>query len=448
MHVYDFITDEFQYQLKAKARKGNDRFEQVLRAYQILFLEHLRQCKPKAKATMLPKNLQEHPAVTEWLQELHEVIMQEEAQAEKIFGEVINGYFLFLRGKHFLSTLRYQDLLENYGLLLEENLSNLNLFFRGTDQAGTSKSKFYHIPYNNRHKVQNQRFSFSGIPFLYLGVSVADIYFEFDETNLNAHTPFIASFAYSPLTSVHFSRRYAPDQTKTKIFNITNLLFNCVNEIISTLADPPESRPTEHQQNNHKKLPVYFRKLMLSHLCTFPRLVDGSPFCEEYIIPQLFTEALRMHKYDGIIFSSTEFSQQKVDFEVPFPNLRFKDNMVWFTEYSDNDLYDEPLLGNFEITVKDLKGYGKTDCASLCEAISKQASNLTQELMHQSGSAETDRLEKAIADICDRIHLYKGMQINQQLYLDTYAGKLELVYTNTYLDYLTSQLAQLPETGR
>lgn len=430
MHVYDFITDEFQYQLKAKARQGNDRFEQVLIRYRILFFEQLRRCIPTAQARFLPASLQKTEAVKDRLGELHDVLLQEAINAEKLFDEVINGYSLFLRGKHFLSTLKYQDLLESYQLLADEDTDNLHLFFRGTDRKGGAKEKFHHIPYNTRHKVQNQRFSFSGIPFLYLGASVADIYFEFNQPDLDAHQPFIASFAVRPSVPSETPAR------RRKLFNITNLLFNYINAHIRSLVDPEDKAVSAPFAD--ADLVIYFRKLILAQVCTFPRLEDGSPFCEEYVIPQLFTEALRMHTYDGIVFSSTTFSEQKIEFDSQFPNLRFKDNIVWFTQYADHQLYDEELLNQFEITTKDMKGYGKTTCQELQQLIQEQLTTLEHRIVQPKPTTHA-YLRKATDAIEQRLHLYKGMKINQRPYWQTHAGKLELIHTHAYLDFLMDQ---------
>jgi len=441
MHVYDFITDEFQYELKQKARKKHTRFEEVLRTYRILFFKSLDQCTSRQAAKGLPKALREDKAVAEQLQALHEMVHSERPVAEQLFDEVINGYILFLHGKHFLATLNYQDLLENHSLLVEENPDKLGLLFRGTDMKGDNVAKFYHIPYDTRHKVKNQRFSFSGIPFLYLGASVADIFFEFSQPDLNAREPYVASFATNPAVPFNLSRRYAPDGTRTKIYNITNRLFNQVNENIRLLTRASEKNSINPVSRPGTTLRIYFRIAILAQFCTFPRLEESSPFCEEYVIPQLFTEALRMHKYDGIVFSSTEFSQQQITFDTPFPNLRFKDNMVWFTEYSENSLYDEKLLSNFEITVKTLQGYGAVDSVSLQATIQAQAHALIQQLHSYPESCERTRLKDSLTDICDRMGLYRGMKINQQPYLDTSAGKLELVYTQNYLDFLQTQVS-------
>ncbi|MDJ1470772.1 hypothetical protein [Xanthocytophaga flava] len=435
MHVYDFITDEFHYQLKQKARKGNDRFEHVIKEYKTQFFQYLRKCKPDSPTHYLPSSLRKNKSVNEWLTLVCETIQKEEPVAKQIFEEVIDGYFLFLRGKHFLSTLKYQDLLERYNLLFEEDILNLSLFFRGTDLKGIGKKKFYHIPYNTRHKVKNQRFSFSGIPFLYLGASIADIYFEFNQSDLNTHEPYVASFAFHPMDLNQIHSR------QPKLFNITNLLFNEVNEQIASLTDPNPKPPLKQKKTLITDLAGCFRKLILSHVCTFPRRENGSAFCEEYVIPQLFTEALRMHQYDGIIFSSTSFSEQKIMYSTPFPNLRFKDNLVWFTTYQEDSLYDENLLDMFEIIVKDMKGFGLSDKVVLEEKIHHKIHHIEQQLSDRLDTIRSAYLRRTLADISQRLELYKDMKINGGLYLNTYAGKLELIYTQNYLVFLENQLS-------
>jgi hypothetical protein len=437
-HVYDFITDEFQYQLKAKARQGNTRFEGVLHSYRTLFLKQLQDCRPADPPRRLPKDFRENKAVAEWLEHLHDLVVSETTVAQRLLDEVINGYLLFLHGKHFLATLLYQDLLESHRLLLEDNPDHLSLQFRGTDLTGDDPRKFWHIPYDSRHLVKNQRFSFSGIPFLYLGASVADIFFEFGHTDLNSRALSVASFAFNPVANLRLQWRQAPHSGRTRICNITNLLFNHVNDIVQSLPKPPAVPVSDDH------LRVCFRLLVLAQLCTFPRLAEGSPFCEEYVIPQLFTEALRMHKYDGIVFSSTAFSEQKVVFDTPFSNLRYKGNVVWFTEYDEAHTHDERLMTNFEITVKNLQGYGTAASSELRQEIGRKSAECLRKLASCALGSERTRTEGVLADVSGRMRLYEGMKINGELYLNTYAGKLELVYTLSYLSFLESCISQIP----
>jgi hypothetical protein len=85
-----------------------------------------------------------------------------------------------------------------------------------------------------------------------------------------------------------------------------------------------------------------------------------------------------------------------------------------------------------------MKGYGKATCQELQQLILKQITTLEHRM---AGPKPTTHacLHKATNTIEQRPQLYKGMKISQRPYWQTHTGKLELIHTHAYLDFLMDQ---------
>jgi hypothetical protein len=450
MHIYDFITDKFQYQLKHQAHTSSRRFEETIVGYKKLFFDNLRACVSSATPIALDPTLIANTSVLDWLECARTIIVNDIVELEKLFDEVIDGYYLFIRGKHYMASLKYQDLLDRFEIAIDDDVDRLALFFRGfklnPSRNTFDPKQYYHIPFNLRHLVGNQRFSFSGLPIIYIGASVADIYFEFDEFDLNEKNIALAAFAFNPISNITIHKGYETVSEKTKIFNITNEIYNLVNDAFLPLIQNGVNLPScddEMYKPNKKHIKTYFRKFIVSQLCTFPKQRNNSTFYEEYVIPQLFTEALSLHKYDGIIFPSTKFKNQSISSSTPYHNLFYMENLALFSNYNAIDNYDEMLMDNFEIEIIDLKNANTLNSLTTIKSISKIQSDLSLELYKKEKSRGKNRMNGALMAIGKKIMCYDSLLINGHKYLETTAGKMELMYTVKYLDYLTSCIRYL-----
>lgn len=452
MHIYDFITDEFQYNLKAQAYKGKNRFEEVIVEYKKIFFENLKACNSEDIPAKLHSSLYENTSVMNWLECSRRNIVEDIETLESLFDEIIEGYFIFIRGKHHLAALRYQDLLDKYEVAIDDNVDRLGLFFRGfkigfgSTRDKNDEKQYYHIPFNLRQLVGNQRFSFSGIPIIYIGASVADIYFEFDEFDLNETNMALASFAFNPLTDITIQKDYNTVKEKTKIFNITNELYNLVNDTFLPLINNGVNLPScedKMYRPNCNDIKTYFKKFIISQLCTFPKQKTGLTFYEEYVIPQLFTEALCLHKYDGIIFPSTKFKDQKVTSTSQYHNLFYMENLAMFTTYNSEKEYDETLLANFNIEILDLKDVNKINVSKVYQSIASAQSQLSVEIYKKKDSRGKERFKTALMALGKKISSYDTLHINGNKYIETTAGKMELMYIEKYIAYLGSCIRYL-----
>lgn len=451
MNIYDFITDEFQYELKKRASAGNDRFEVTLNNYRHLFFEALNSCISTAPSTYLSKVLGKEASVVAWLECLRNAIKTDEQALRAIFDEVLGGYDLFIRGKHFLASLKYQDIIDKYRLGKEERLDRLSsLHFRGFRiRAGrdiTDINQYQHIPFNLRHLLGNQRFSFSGLPILYIGASIADIYYELDEYDLDNDQIAIASFAVNPISYITVHSGYQLVTPRNRVFNITNEIYNLVNHVFARFVQAGIAIPEcddEHVSPSKKELVTYFRKFIISQLCTFPKKSSDATFYEEYVIPQLFTEALSLHKYDGVIFPSTKFRERKISISSDVHNYFYKENIAMFTEYNATENYDSMLASNFSTNIIDLGACNAVVVGDMLKEISDKQKALATRIFPKEQSPGKRNIQDAMKNVGVKLETYMNMEIDGKQYLDTVAGKLELLHLSTYLDYLSQQVGYL-----
>ncbi len=450
MNIYDFITDEEQFRLKSQSSNNIERFENILENYKNLFFRELANCQNNPLPTRLNQNLVQNQSILDWLSCFNNAIQQDIDNLKALFDDIIYGYKLFLKGKHYFSCLHYQDILEKYGILIDEDLDKLGLFYRGfwksKNRDSNDKMQYFHIPYGMRQLVGNQRFSFSGIPLIYLGSSIADVYYELGETDLNSKKLTIASFSFNPISSITLHQGSNTVQTKTRIFNITNEIYNLINRHFELLINSGLNIPDCTNQTyrpNHLDLVLYFRKFVLSQLCTFPKRYTSDKFFEEYVIPQLFTEALYAHKYDGIIFPSTRFYTQTVQLTAPPYNLGYKENLVMFTTYSETDEYDQMLLSNFEINIKTLRGLTNNFTQRFVTQIATDSQDIPILLYNKQNDIKKKRIQEGAMEAGNRIVQYQNLSLNNIPYLNTRAGMLELIFTRDYFRYLKRNIRYL-----
>ena len=438
MNIYDFITDKFQYSLKEEASKRNTRFENTLSEYKQLFFENLGKCKNNDTSQFISNTLKENCSVTEWLNCFNSAIKTEYSALESLFDEIIYGYNLFLKTKHHLAVLQYQDILDKYQLLEEYHSGELSLFYRGfwksKDRNTSDQNEYLHIPFNKRYLVKNQRFSFSGIPLLYLGASLIDTMYELRCTNFNSNKIAFASFALKPLISREPNNK---DRAK-RIFNISNEIFDLVNQVFGDLVKSDinfsDCNNKIFTESRKDYMVLHFKKFIISQLCTFPTK-ERTDFVEEYVIPQLFTEALYQYQFDGIIFPSTRFYDKNIIINTDTFNNKYQNNLVLFTKFDVNNEYDKLLRDNFEITIKNFRGCN-ADTTNLLHDFGAMNKKIITALYQKDKSDCSKKIQENILGIGNRLHVYEAMTIDGIPYFDTKLGKLELQYIKTYYEYI------------
>jgi len=456
MHIYDFITDIEQNHLKIVAQQAfnPERFEQVLDHYQQRFLQSFENTSGNRvtlnitdKSRFLSNQLQEDIDVQAWMKEFLGVFKHDLPQIKKLMEDVIDCYYLFLRGRHHYAVMKMYDVLERYEILDDCDEELLGLFFRCStvrEHANLSDQSFYyHIPFNLRHLVKNQRFSFSGMPIWYGGASLIGSYYEMRKQELIEHPDIaISAWGFNPLC-FRDNVKDKPVRPRTKVYDITNEIYDAINNnFYYYIKEEDPIRKKNLFSNYHFiyriSIKTAIRKFVLSNLCTFKSIKVGASFHEEYVIPQLLTEAIRLHKYDGILFPSTQFAGKNVVFQGTSHINLYRSNLAMFTEYSQIDNYDESLIKNFEIEIispDNIKDFDHN------KGLSDAIENLNWHrdfLLSQKMSKQKlqNRYIGLLNHLDKKLNIYQNLTVSDDKYLDSYVGKVEIKGIVEYLIFL------------
>lgn len=185
------------------------------------------------------------------------------------------------------------------------------------------KEEMLHIPFNKRDKVENQRFSLSGFPCLYLGSSA---YLCWEELNRPNHLKANVS-AFIAEKDVRFLDLTFPERLENEI-------------------------------------DIY--KLILVFACSLKRrTIDNRIFKEEYIIPQALLHSLMEYNYnnrqntiDAILYISTHYKTEnaifddiKLFYNLVIPTQQYKSKSVDLEKEYCEELcslfkYTEPISIN------------------------------------------------------------------------------------------------------
>ena len=242
MHIYDFITDDEQYKLKKANRYGTDQpFEQSLIAYRDYFLEQLKQCTSHENSNYLNDDLNKNPGLGIWFQEFNDLVQKNAAQIESLINDLLTVYNVFIGGQHQTAVSLLSFYLEKYDLLDSSYHELLGCHLRGRwIQTGDDIMKeryYFHIPTNKRHLIRNQRFSFSGIPILYVGESLSTVFYELEAKDLEDKRIAIASFNYNQFASLRFNSDWENFKSRNKVYNITNTIYEVINDIFFKIIE-------------------------------------------------------------------------------------------------------------------------------------------------------------------------------------------------------------------
>lgn len=204
-----------------------------------------------------------------------------------------------------------------------------------------SRKDIFHIPFNKRNLVKNQRYSIAGVPCLYLGSSLYVCWQEMDQPDLNSL----------------FLSHFKIDENAGDV-NILNFAFS-----LETLK--------------HKSLELFFSETVSlekqkAYLAIWPILMAcsfniqhlGASFNVEYVIPNLLLQWIGKEKrpVSGIMYLSTKTQQLRnsdigINFVFP-PKTELDLNSEFCEGLSDTFIFSKPiswqLLDSFEYEENDI----------------------------------------------------------------------------------------------
>ncbi|WP_455682174.1 hypothetical protein [Thomasclavelia sp.] len=168
--------------------------------------------------------------------------------------------------------------------------------------------QIFHIPFNKRNLVANERYSISGFPCLYLANSIEGVKAELEITELSDNF-FIGDFRVN--NSINY-------------FDLTPTFLKNLNQFSVT------------------KIKIAMLKLLLLMACSIRVNNKKSNYCSNYVIPQLVTASIASkakYNYRCIKYLSIK----------SYMNDRIDYNYVFIPKFKKDELYDTELLKIFNI---------------------------------------------------------------------------------------------------
>lgn len=331
-----FLDDVYQYKLRKSAQLRTDRFEHTLERYKLSFIKHF--FIEKEELCKMHENNFNKGIVDNINKEI------KEDDIKKIFDDLISSYLCWINAQPSEAINKVKEMLERIGLTKVEYIIPNNIFFRGrVSKDFISHWDMFHIPFNKRFLISNQRYSLVGQPLLYLASSPYCVINELNDTqNLR-----IASFRFK-------------ETPKLKIFNNMNFISDIAHiENSSSVLDNINYMINKYSLNNETITRSFYRSI-LSNCCSFEihQELKEFSFKEEYILPQILAQVLKELKFDGIMYTSTKaYSDPLIINNDNYKYLKdIYTNYCIFTKYDVNNytdesyVYDKELFGKFIIS--------------------------------------------------------------------------------------------------
>ena len=418
-----FLEDDYQERLRNISQSKGERFEDSLKEYkenffgEFKYLKGIRQCPEH-------NNLNYNTIV--WATRLHQTIARINDK-ERFFESVRNIYIKWISGKTVNAINSLKRLMSSKSLFSKRSNIDSRVFFRGRkSQSFLKKEDLYHIPFDKRYLVPNQRYSLTGQPIFYFGLSVLSVLAEL-RVSVNS------------FDDVYFSSFVIPDDS-FQIFDFTNNFQSEIKnaEILIDLGDDIDYHDT--QFNNVLNHTREFYKYLLLNIASFKRGIEGSNFIEEYVIPQMITEIARKKNYNGILFTSTRINKKIAYSTNVFEVNRYKENLALFTKYQAKEKFDLNLINKFLIgNPLKTKDYQEIDFSEI-EKLGKQIIRLNNKKRKFTSLKQISELTAiSYKTLFENIKV-KDESGNDIDYFDHQIGKLHNYILYTELLKLRNQL--------
>lgn len=327
-----FLQEQYQYELRNTSKIRSDRFEHTLYKYKNSFI---REFNESLTEICDDHNNENNIKIINILKEV------DIKYIDRFFKTLIDVYISWINADLWTSIQEFEGLLKDYNILDQyENIDDLVLFRGRRSKSFISHWDMFHIPFNKRFHIGNQRYSLVGQPLLYLATSPYCVYRELE----SSEDLRISSFRFK-------------DKCSMKIFNNSNLFYKYIKNDKDESAISLTDRMIVDNVNEleGKDIVQKFFLLILASVCSFQRREElkGTSFCEEYVLPQILAQIVKNNEFDGVMYTSTKSYYDKfvVGNEL-LTNLIYK-NICLFTNYDKSNVkdvtyvYDKKLYEKF-----------------------------------------------------------------------------------------------------
>lgn len=198
-----------------------------------------------------------------------------------------------------IEDLMKKRFIEEYIIYLKEPLKEYNkqqlnsssLFrVRCNDNQITKRKEMFHIPFEKRHLVKNQRYSIAGIPCLYLGTSLYVCWQEMGKPDFNK--------LYLSHFKVNRDNNYGEISVLNFAYSIETLVPGNFEQFFTNKLGG----------NDRNKMKAFFAFWPILVACSFNAEFYDARFTVEYVIPNLILQWISKEKrpVSGIKYFSTE----------------------------------------------------------------------------------------------------------------------------------------------
>lgn len=189
------------------------------------------------------------------------------------------------------------------------------------------EEEMFHIPFNKRGLIQNQRYSINGMPCLYLGTSTYVCWEELGRPDIN-------SFWVS---------RFEVLNKELKILNLSYAIQDIYDLKKRNLSD----------EELEKSIIEYFLCWIIQCACSISVKNKDRVFREEYIVPQLIMQNIRSSKIDGIMYFSVRGNYMEQNSSWIMKNFAFPaDDYEVFLKKERKHIFDSKKYNEYKLSKK------------------------------------------------------------------------------------------------
>lgn len=231
-------------------------------------------------------------------------------------GNALNSY---LKGSHYNAFSNFKKAIESLDItespIFKSQLKEKEMLFRGrinSDVNHFNDCEMFHIPLNRRRIVSGQRYSFPGLPCLYMSASAYTCWVELNKPSFDAFQVAM----------------YKPVDDTAEIIDLSRIPQQLDNADISVLLDD------------------YLCYWPILAVCSVKVKSEKDSFKPEYIFPQFFLEYIHQknNSYIGIKYASIKASE--ISSKQLYSNNRTFINYVFPSSSDSMDKINDDILHN------------------------------------------------------------------------------------------------------
>ncbi|EOU2112825.1 hypothetical protein C0L76_02990 [Clostridium perfringens] len=339
MCIFCYLDNYKQYKVRKGIQLRCDRFEHTLNKYKLSFIS-------KFNSNLEEKLCEEHN--TEYNKEILNCLKNINIKdIDDFFEELINIYISWINSQPKIAIESLEELLSKKDILSFKVKMDGKVLFRGRNcNSFLSHWDMFHIPFNRRFLIGNQRYSLVGQPLLYLATSPYCVFKELGGTE--------------DIKISSFRMAYNDTKENNLIFFNNSNNFNNLIETKEQLLTNSKLDSLICKEVDNNLIEKSFFQFILYSCCSFSKKsFKTSYFCEEYVLPQILSQVIKSHnnnEFQGIVFDSTRcFDDEKLATNHKVFDSLCK-NICVFTNYDSKEsttvgyVYDKVLYEKFSIS--------------------------------------------------------------------------------------------------